>query len=563
MEAEHLSRHGRLLLDDQGALRQIALQLVQETSLSKLLKRTLSVLGEYMGARYVAVGVFDGRGRLAWLATPEGGARRVTGDSLPDGATRLLDALRAAQDERRQARFSGDTSQPESRSAQAGRSEILSVPVFLAGKQVGAIYLADSRDEAGFSPEDIAVLDVLADYLGVAIQNAQRFEGLREREKILQHRNRDLMLLNQVGVTLASSLELDEILQRTLSLLMEYFRMEAGEIFLYEEENQSLRMVLHRGEAAQAFWTRTRFRLGEGIVGLAAQTLQSIVSDDLRREARFVREAIVQAGFRQIACVPLTARDRLKGVLSMIGRTRRKLHREDIRLLESVAGWAGMAIENAQLHYNARRLAVLEERERIGMDLHDGVMQAIYGVGLMLEETRRFVTDPVQVETRLGRAIENLNLIMRDMRSYILDLRPHQLRDENWLDGLRRLIAEFQQNTRLEIDFHVPKQEAFSRLPYAHALALFHVCQEALANVAKHAQAERVTVSLWAAADRVLLEVHDNGKGFAVQAVRRRVGHGLANMSTRLQQVGGDLEISSSPGEGTTILAWVPRRPAG
>ena len=90
------------------------------------------------------------------------------------------------------------------------------------------------------------------------------------------------------------------------------------------------------------------------------------------------------------------------------------------------------------------------------------------------------------------------------------------------------------------------------------ALALFHICQEALANAAKHAAAERVDVNVWIAAERVVMEVHDNGKGFAMEKMTTTIGHGLSNMQTRAHAVGGDVDLSSAVGEGTTVLAWVP-----
>jgi signal transduction histidine kinase len=90
-------------------------------------------------------------------------------------------------------------------------------------------------------------------------------------------------------------------------------------------------------------------------------------------------------------------------------------------------------------------------------------------------------------------------------------------------------------------------------------MALFHICQEALANVAKHAVASKVIIDLWATNERVLLEVQDDGQGFDTDKINKAVGHGLANMLTRVHNVGGDLDIISAPGEGTTILAWVPR----
>lgn len=99
-------------------------------------------------------------------------------------------------------------------------------------------------------------------------------------------------------------------------------------------------------------------------------------------------------------------------------------------------------------------------------------------------------------------------------------------------------------------------QDHLSRL---NALALFHICQEALANAAKHASAEHVDINVWPTAERMVMEVRDNGKGFAVEKMTTTIGHGLSNMQTRARAVGGDVDITSAVGEGTTVLAWVPR----
>jgi len=88
---------------------------------------------------------------------------------------------------------------------------------------------------------------------------------------------------------------------------------------------------------------------------------------------------------------------------------------------------------------------------------------------------------------------------------------------------------------------------------------LFHICQEALANAAKHAHAKKVDVTVWTSHERVMLEIHDNGHGFEMEKMNMTLGHGLSNMHTRAHHVGGDVEIASAIGEGTSILAWVPR----
>jgi signal transduction histidine kinase len=129
------------------------------------------------------------------------------------------------------------------------------------------------------------------------------------------------------------------------------------------------------------------------------------------------------------------------------------------------------------------------------------------------------------------------------------------------MDGLRRLISEYRAHTLSEAALTGPK-EPLDDLPQSHALALFHICQESLANAAKHANAKRVDVSVWVTSERVLMEVQDNGRGFEREKMNSSLGHGLANMQTRARNVGGEVDISSTPNEGTTVLAWVPRSSA-
>jgi signal transduction histidine kinase len=366
-------------------------------------------------------------------------------------------------------------------------------------------------------------------------------------------------LLNGIASTLTSSLELDEILNKTLGLVMNYMKVEAGDIFLLEEDKSTLRMVLHRGQAAEAFWTRNIFSVGDGYPGIVAKSRKPLVGRQLANDANFRRDAVVQAGFQQIACVPLVSGDNLMGVMSVATRANEPMDERNVQMLVAVGAWAGLAIENARLHSNARRLAVLEERDRIGMDLHDGIIQSIYGVGLALEGVQHTLKeDPEAAKDRIHQAIDGLNQSIRDIRAYILDLRPRQLGNEGLLAGIKRLIAEYRAHTFSEVIFTGPDSD-LKELPHTQSLALFHICQEALANAAKHAKAKKVEVVVWTTNERALLEIKDDGKGFDLDKMQTSIGHGLANMQTRVHAVGGDIDISSVSGEGTTILVWVPR----
>jgi signal transduction histidine kinase len=435
----------------------------------------------------------------------------------------------------------------------------LGVPILLGNRLLGQIYLTDKEGYPEFTPDDERVIETLAAYAAVAISNARMVDDLVKRDHALTQSNNDLSLINDIGETLASSQDVDEILDKTLGRVMDYLEVEAGEIFLAEEDG-SLRLALHRGEAAAAFWTKDRFECGEGFVGMVAESGKSVVSTSIQSDMRFLRRAVVEAGFRCIACIPLTARGLTVGVMSIASRREKYLDQREMSLLTAVGAWAGITIENAQLNQQARRLAVLEERDRIGMDLHDGIIQSIYATGLALDYARLALSeDPTQAEEKIEQAIEGLNTTIRDIRSYIMDLRPRQFRGEDLMEGLQKLVEEYRANTRMGLTLTGP-DDGQVVLPAVQTTALFHICQEALANIAKHAQANQTTIDLWTAPGRVLLEISDNGHGFDLRKMSATLGHGLSNMHTRARKVGGDVEITSEPGKGTTVLAWVPLR---
>jgi signal transduction histidine kinase len=232
---------------------------------------------------------------------------------------------------------------------------------------------------------------------------------------------------------------------------------------------------------------------------------------------------------------------------------------DDEKIIQMLAAYAAAAIQNARLYENARRLAVLEERERIGMDLHDGVIQSIYGLGLSLDHVLHSLNEEsMDAKKRVQFTIDGLNQVIRDLRAYILDLKPRQMGTDGLIGGIQRLISEFKGNTFVEVNL-ISLEKNMNDLPEAHSVALFHICQEALANTAKHSKAKNVQISIWNTKERALMEIRDDGIGFEIEKINANIGHGLANMQTRVQSVGGDIEITSRINDGTTILAWVPR----
>ncbi len=541
------------------ALHRANLELVKDISLETLLERIATVASEQAEARYAALGVLDDEGRLTNFVTvgiSDEVAKQIS--HKPEGKG-LLGALMDSSVPIRISSIKDDPRSVGFPSRHPAMNSFLGVPILVGKRKLGAIYLTDKIGEDEFTPNDERIIQMLAGYAAAAIQNARLYGGLRQRDIALSRRNEDLALLNDIASALAPTLAMDEIVNKTLALVMDYLKVEAGEIFLLDEATQTLRLVLHRGQAAEAFWTRSLFKLGEGFVGAVAQSGEPLISEDLAKDMRYLRPAVVKAGFRQFACLPLTSGEKMIGVLGTAKRGDDPFGDRSIQLLTAVGNWAGLAIENSRLHNDARRLAVLEERERIGMDLHDGVIQSIFGVGLLLENVRHLVDENSETAKEgINQAIDGLNQAIRDLRTYILDLRPRQFGDENLMIGLRRLVTEYRINTLAEAML-TGKEEAVADLPQRHALTLFHICQEALANTAKHAHANRVSVNVWTTPSRVLMEIEDNGRGFVMEKVNMTLGHGLSNIHTRARNVGGDVDIVSGPDEGTTILAWLPR----
>jgi PAS domain S-box-containing protein len=208
-----------------------------------------------------------------------------------------------------------------------------------------------------------------------------------------------------------------------------------------------------------------------------------------------------------------------------------------------------------------RNLAVLEERERIGMDLHDGVIQSLYSVGLRLESCLALVSSaPEEVTRRLERATDDVTNIIKQIRDYVFDLRAHQLHGRRLTEGLVELAQELRVSTLLPVEVIADEaaQRASERLSEAQATNLFLISREALTNILKHARASEATVQLSASDGILYLTVKDDGIGFDLEVARSGGGDGLRNIAERAKLLGARLNVNSHPGAGTEIGLEIP-----
>lgn len=551
MTVEHLEN--RLL-----ALHRASIELVREISLDTLLEKIASIAMEQVNASFAAVGILDADGNLEKFI-PIGMTREEIDQiaHIPVGKGLIGELMRSKDS----VRISDIESDPRSSGFPAFHPEMgsfLGVPIYQGKQQLGQIYLTNKRSGAAFDADDQRIIELLAAYAAVSISNARLYRDMIVRDRALTRRNENLALLDQLASTLATSTDIDQILNRGLTQLMDYLRLEVGEIFLRVEDSKNLQLLIHFGESVDSLWKRSMYTIGENTVGRTAQSGNPVVLNLSEYEYADLNPDAKAQGLHQLAVLPMTGRRGVVGVLCVATCQPQPVDDLEVQFVQAISSWMATAIENVHLNESGKRLAVLEERDRFGMDLHDGIIQSIYAVGLTLEHARLLMSeDPEQSTSRIEQAIKDLNHTIRDIRAYILDLRPRQLNNENLMTGIQRLVQEFRANTLIDVNIQGSEGE-LSSLPEEQAVALFHICQESLANIAKHAKAHHVEIVVWSTAERALLEVQDDGRGFDLEKVKLTIGHGLSNMETRAGNVGGDVDITSEPGKGTSVLAWVP-----
>ncbi len=373
--------------------------------------------------------------------------------------------------------------------------------------------------------------------------------------------NRALRALNQAALAMAAELDIEKVLQLIVDSARDligshYAALAVGD---WREMNAAeVHRFVTSGMTDDQISGIPHWPRGKGLLGAVIHEQQGIRVDEIRDDPRSIGVPEGHPEMHTFLGVPIRGSGETFGNLYLADKNDGQPFSEaDEQLIEMLAGHAAVAIQNARLYSQVERLAILEERSRIGMDLHDGVIQSIYAVGLTLESARLTLPDgSEESEALLDTAVGGLNEAIRDIRNFILDLRPRRFPGDVQM-GLQQLVREFQANTMVPVTLSIP--EGISELPLPLARAIYLTTQEALANVARHARAGSVSVSLFCTDQDVALSVSDDGRGFDSEAETVRIGHGLANMQARAEGLGGTFRLRSVPRQGTSITLQLPR----
>ena len=408
--------------------------------------------------------------------------------------------------------------------------------------------------------------------VGAVVINRRDVSVEVEAQQLLEQRvverTRQLESLYQADETLYRSLRLDDVLQALADVSADILRVDKSTVMVPDRAGGPLTVRATRGFLQlqlqlqpQGTPARLTPAAEEGIISEMVRTAEPLAVGDIRADPQAssgLREFLDSEGVRAQLSVPIIADDRVFAIFTVYYNAPHDFSEEEQRLLQALAHRAGLAIENARLYEAARGMAALEERQRLARELHDSVSQALYAIGLNTAAARQErAADSERRDRLLGDVIGLAEAGLTEMRALIFELRPESLEQEGLVGALKKQAAAVQARHRLVVNTSLsPEPEA----PLATKEVLYRVAQEALHNVAKHARAQSVDLTLEMHSGDLVLRVSDNGKGF--DPTGSFPGHlGLRSMRERVGAVGGSLEIDSAPGKGTRICVRVPVSP--
>lgn len=393
------------------------------------------------------------------------------------------------------------------------------------------------------------------------------FQIIRQREIEIRSRTEQLAALNEAALALTTELDLSTVLQKVVDQARQLVQARYGALAILDPISTAPVQFITSGLSEEARRSIGSPPSGLGLLSVLRLNDKPLIVDDISLDDRSVGYPNHHPLMTSLVGVPIKSKGEIIGNLYLadkIPEYPKSFHGVDIftmrdcNLLEMLATQAAIAIDNAQLYRKTQQLAVLQERERFGMDLHDGIIQSIYALGLMLEDSEhRIDAHPEEVKNVINVAISGMNEVIRDIRNYILDLRPQRFQGRDIWEGLTELTRDFRANTFMEVTLDKSGQTEVAISPQK-TVEILHIVQEALSNVRKHARASFVEVGLIVEGDVLIITVEDNGVGINLDEAFNSSGSGLGNMNERASSIDGKLHVAPSELGGTCITLYVP-----
>lgn len=428
------------------------------------------------------------------------------------------------------------------------RSMIL-LPLRSKGRMQGLAHIGSRRGRR-FSPLDIQLLEPMGSQIAMTIENSWLFTETRRQSERLR-------VLNELGIDLAAELSLDLLLQKVVDSSRDLVECRYGALSVLGDDG-NIDRFLTSGLDPEAVAGIGPPPKGLGLLGLLLEEGSPLRISDISTHPSSGGFPPHHPPMRNFLGVPIVSKGKVIGSLYLTDKEAAEdFTQADQQAVAMLAAQAAVAIENARLYEQLQDLTTLHERQRIAMDLHDGVIQSLYAVGLNLEACSDLMGGSLPgMKERLSKAINDLNDVIKEIRNYIFDLRPDRSGAKTLRQVLEDAVRELRVNALIEAELITDEVE--EELSREQLSQLSQIAREAITNIIKHAKATSVTIRLWSRDDLLFLSVRDNGAGFAVGELEASPGQGLRNMAQRAKDMGGRLFVKSAPGTGTELTVTVP-----
>lgn len=374
--------------------------------------------------------------------------------------------------------------------------------------------------------------------------------------------SRRLAALVEAGMILSSELDLDALLQRIADISRDVVGAEYGAVGVVDESGMLTRFV-YSGIGKQQADEIGSLPTGVGVLGAIIEEGRPIRLKEISQHPRSYGFPEGHPPMHTFLGAPIVVGGRVFGRLYLTEKSGgEEFTKDDERIALTLASQAGVAIENAALHDEVAtrqsEMAIFEERDRISKELHDGVIQSIYSVGLSLQGSLSILErDAEAARRRIDAAIAELDNVVRDVRSYIFELQPKIVEEKGLTDAIKELVRDHEVNTLAHTEVHL-HEDACGTLDRSQEGHVIQVVREVLSNIARHAEASTVTVNCAREQSDIVLEIVDNGKGFDPAKVAR--GQGLGNIEDRAAKLGGTMTIGPAVNGGTIHRLRIPER---
>jgi len=402
-------------------------------------------------------------------------------------------------------------------------------------------------------------------FLGVIVFSNWIFSFIDLREAEISRRASQLEALNTASQALTTELDLGLVLQKVVDLSRELVRSRYGALGVLDQSGKHFEQFLTSGISEEESKHISGPPYGKGLLSTMLQNEETLLIDDLAAYYSHLDFPKNHPEVNRLLGVPIKTKGKVIGNLYLAEKLSQTDSEEivpftgdDQKILEMFAIQAAIAIENARLYRQIQQLAVLEERQRFGMDLHDGVIQSLYAVGLMLENIQRRVDkDTGMSREGISKAITSLNNVISDIRNYILDLRPQHFQGRNIVQGIEELARALRANTFMDVNVEMNTIDP-GQLSPEQTVEVLHIAQEALVNVQKHARASVVDVNLHFENGDLEMEIVDDGISITPERIENPSGNGLRNMQERAALLHGEIDIAPRSQGGTEVTLRVP-----